>query len=43
MNSEIILTIEEKVYKIVRGMLNDLKNVTNASEIKEGDFEVEFK
>jgi len=43
MNSEIILTIGDKVHKSIKGMVGDLKDVTNASEIKEGKFKVEFK
>ena len=43
MNSEIVLTLEKDVYKKLEGMLEDLKNVTNATEIKEGKFKVEFK
>ncbi len=39
MNSEIILTLEKNKFK---DMLDDLKSVTNAVEIKEGDFKVEF-
>jgi valyl-tRNA synthetase len=43
MNSEIILTLDKKVYSALKDMLNDLKNVTNAREIKEGNkFKVEF-
>ncbi len=53
MNSEIILTLEKEYYgkthflKIPNperfaGMLEDLKNVTNAKEIKTGSFKVEF-
>ena len=53
MNSEIILTLGKGYYgkthflKIPNperfsGMLEDLKRVTNAKEIKTGDFKVEF-
>ncbi|PJE81735.1 valine--tRNA ligase [Candidatus Pacearchaeota archaeon CG10_big_fil_rev_8_21_14_0_10_32_42] len=43
MNSEIILTLEKNYFKIFKGMLDDLKNVTNSKEIKEGkEFRVEF-
>ena len=42
MNSEIILTIDKKVIKTLGNMLKDLKSVTNAKEIKEGEFKVEF-
>ena len=43
MNSEIILTLEKDIYNELEGMLNDLKDVTNATEIKQGKFKVEFK
>jgi len=36
MNSEIILTLEKKDIKFFEGMLEDLGNVTNSKEIKEG-------
>ena len=43
MNSECVLTLEEKAYKKIQDMLKDLKNVTNAKEIKVGkNFKVEF-
>jgi len=42
MNSEIILTLDKKVYSALNGLLEDLKNVTNAREVREGKFEVEF-
>lgn len=42
MNSEIILTIEEDMYKELNEMLTDLGNVTNAKEIKQGKFDVLF-
>jgi valyl-tRNA synthetase len=42
MNSEIILTIGKGPYKMIRGMLGDLKNVTNSTQVKEGEFKVEF-
>jgi len=42
MNSEIILTIEKENYEAVEKMIDDLKNVTNAKEIKKGKFAVEF-
>ncbi len=41
MNSEIILTIG-KEYNELKEILNDLKNVANAVEIKKGKFKVEF-
>ena len=40
--SEIILTIEKGDIENLEDMLKDLKNVTNAKEIKEGKFKVEF-
>ena len=42
MRSEIILTLTTKEHEGLSGMLEDLKDVTNASEIKKGDFNVEF-
>jgi len=43
MNAEIILTLEKKIIKKLKNILEDLKNVTNAKEIKEGEeFKVEF-
>ena len=44
MNSEIILILDEKDYTIIKaGFLEDLKNVTNAREIKEGkQFRIDF-
>ncbi len=42
MNVEIILTLDRKDYKILKNFLEDLKDVTNAKEIKEGKFKVEF-
>lgn len=45
MNAEIILYIPEEDRMLLReesGILKDLKNVTNASEIKTGKFKVEF-
>ena len=43
MNAEIILTIDEKTYSNLKEFLQDLKNVTNSKDIKEGKFKVEFK
>lgn len=40
--AEIVLTIEKKLYDKFSGMLDDLKNVINAKEIKTGKFNVEF-
>jgi valyl-tRNA synthetase len=43
MNSEIILTLMKPTYENLKDVLEDLKNVTNAREIKEGkEFSVEF-
>lgn len=42
MNSEIILTIDKKEYKELKDVIKDLKDVSNAIEIKEGEFKVEF-
>jgi len=42
MNSEIILTLPKQEKDKIRDLLEDLKDVTNANEIKEGKFEVEF-
>ena len=45
MNAEIILTIPEGGKPFLReesGVLRDLRRVTNAKEIKTGDFKVEF-
>ncbi|MDP3966528.1 MAG: valine--tRNA ligase [archaeon] len=42
MNSEIILTLEEKFMKRFEGMIEDLKDVTNAKDILKGkEFKVE--
>ena len=42
MNAEIILSIEKKDFEQLKDYLDDLKNVTNAKEIKEGEFRIEF-
>ena len=43
MNSEIVLTLERVTYDNLKDVLGDLKNVTNAREIKEDEkFKVEF-
>ena len=42
MNSEIILSIEKDYTISLKDSLEDLKRVTNAKEIKEGKFKVEF-
>jgi len=42
MNSEITLTLSSAQQKSIEGMLEDFKAVTNASEVKEGKFNVEF-
>ncbi|HTZ41649.1 MAG TPA: valine--tRNA ligase [Candidatus Omnitrophota bacterium] len=42
MNAEIILHLEPDRKKILGKMIDDLKNVTNSLEIRDGDFRVEF-
>ena len=42
MNSEIILTLPKEAIKSLKDMTEDFKSVTNAKEIKEGKFSVEF-
>ncbi len=42
MKAEIILTIEKQEKAKLKDVLDDLKNVCNAGEIKEGKFNVEF-
>ncbi len=42
MNSEIVLTMEKKDKDKLKDLLDDLKSVANAGEIKEGKFKVEF-
>jgi valyl-tRNA synthetase len=42
MNSEIVLTVDEKDDAVLKGLLSPLKDVTNAREIKTGKFSVEF-
>lgn len=42
MNSEIVLTFDKKVHENLKEILEDLKNVTNAKEINQGKFKVEF-
>ncbi|MEK6847503.1 MAG: valine--tRNA ligase [Nanoarchaeota archaeon] len=43
MNSEIILSLDGKVYNALKELLDDLRHVTNAKEIKQGkEFKVEF-
>jgi valyl-tRNA synthetase len=44
MNAEVILTLDKDIYKRLEPFLEDLKDVMNATEIKEGNsFKVEFK
>lgn len=43
MNSEIKLTLEKETIQNLKETLEDLKAVTNAKGIREGNFEVEFK
>ncbi len=42
MNSKIVLTLGREVKKKLKDVLEDLGSVTNAEEIKEGKFNVEF-
>jgi valyl-tRNA synthetase len=42
MNAEIILTLENKEYQALKELMQDLKNVMNIKEIKQGKFKVEF-
>jgi valyl-tRNA synthetase len=42
MNSEIILTLSKENIKALKNMKEDFKSVTNAKEIKEGKFKVDF-
>ena len=42
MNSEIVLTLDVKVHNALKELLQDLKHVAHAKEIKEGEFKVEF-
>jgi len=42
MNAEIMLSFDEKDYNKLKEMLEDLKDVSNAKEIKRGKFNVEF-
>jgi valyl-tRNA synthetase len=42
LKSEIILTLPKKDKELLKDVLNDLRNVCNAREIKEGAFKVEF-
>ena len=42
MNAEIILTLKKEMLNDLKLFLEDLKAVTNAKEIKEGKFKVEF-
>lgn len=42
MNSQIILTLKKENLKKLKNIIKDLQDVTNAIEIKEGEFKVEF-
>ena len=42
LKAEIILTIEKQKLQKLKTFLEDLKAVTNAKEIKEGPFKIEF-
>ena len=43
MNAEITLTLEKTTIKKLEKTTEDLKSVTNATEIKTGKFKIEFK
>ena len=43
MNAEIKLTLSGENIESFRDFLDDLRDVTNATEIKQGKFKVEFK
>ena len=43
LNTEIVLYLPKKDQKILQEVLEDLKSVTKASQILEGDFRVDFK
>ncbi len=43
MNAECVITLNKMHYEDLGEKINDLKNVTNAVSIKQGDFKVEFK
>jgi valyl-tRNA synthetase len=42
MNSECIITLPKENYENLKNIMEDFRNVTNASEIKQGKFGVEF-
>ncbi|MBI5803290.1 valine--tRNA ligase [Candidatus Pacearchaeota archaeon] len=42
MNSEIILTLTKEDKSKIKELIDDLKHVTNAREIKDGEFKIEF-
>ncbi len=42
MNAEIVLTMPKKEKDKLKLLLNDLKDVANAKEIKDGEFKIEF-
>jgi len=42
MRNKIILNLEKKDYDKLEGMIEDLKDVTNAVEIKIKEFKIEF-
>ena len=42
MNAKCIISIDKKDYEKIEEMLEDLKDVMNAKEIKQGKFKVEF-
>ena len=42
MNSEIMLTITKKDKEKLKKIIKDLQEVSNAKDIREGEFKVEF-
>jgi len=42
MNAECVITLDKKEYGVLKILLDDLADVANAVEIKEGNFRVEF-
>jgi len=42
MNAECIITISKEKYELIKEMFEDLKDVMNAKEIKQGKFKVKF-
>ena len=42
MRADIILSLDKGEYSVLKTLLDDLADVANAIEIKEGEFNVEF-